>query len=223
MRRQVAVCLAAGALAVGFSAVAQEQQQQQGEFKEGEQFKQEPATGGAGMQMDMSKMGPWTRKPTDEGKTKKEIQAFLKEEDALMKKRDFEGMLSRIDFPIFMTTDDSKGMPKAETVDRQKYSEMMRPMFEQMPADHQVTHKPAITVLSDSLAVVHDDFTMTTGGKKYSGKSSCLLVKREGQWRWKSMVEAGWGDMHMATGGSGMPEEGVKQEQGQKEDIQYRQ
>ncbi len=67
-----------------------------------------------------------------------------------------------------------------------------------------MTHKPTITVLSDSLATFTDDFTLTTGGKKYNGRNGGLLVKRDGQWKWKTMYEAGWGDMPASgVGGSG--------------------
>jgi hypothetical protein len=151
-----------------------------------------PASGGSGMQMD--------------------IEAFIKEEDALMKKKDFNASLARVDFPVFMATDDSKGVPKAETYDRQQYTNMMKPMFDQTPADVQVTHKLDIAVLSDSLVNVIDNYTMTTGGKKYDGRTSALLVKREGQWKWKTFVEAGWGDMPATgVGGSGMTEDQKKQ------------
>jgi hypothetical protein len=196
MKRQVVMCLAA--LTLGGGAWAQ---------NEGQQQKQQPATGGAGHAVDLSRMGPWTRKPTNEAQTRKEIQAFFREEEALMKKKDLNASLARIDFPVFMATDDSKGIPEAQTWDRQKYSEMMRPMYEQMPADLQLTHKPSITVLSDSLASIVDDFTMTTGGEKRTGRKLALLVKRDGQWRWKAMVEPGWGHEDTGTGGSGMPKD----------------
>jgi hypothetical protein len=170
-----------------------------------------PATGGSAMPTDMSKFGPWTRKPTNEAKTRKELEAFIKEGDAIMKRRDFDAELARADFPVLMVTDDSKGIPKDETYDRQKYVEMMKSMYEQMPADMQMTHKPTFTVLSDSLAAFTDDYTMTTGGKKRSGRNAGLLVKRDGQWKWKTFYEAGWGDYPSpAVGGSGTPSEQEK-------------
>jgi hypothetical protein len=196
MMRRIAVCLVSLMLTTPVWA------------QDKEPTKSPEASGGSGMQMDMSKMGPWTRKPTNESKTRKEIEAFIKEEDALMKKRDIEASLARVDFPIFMTTDDSKGVPKAETFDRQQYADMMRPMVEQTPADLQVNHKLDIKVLSDSLVTVSDDYTLTMGGKKHSGRNTALLVKRDGQWKWKAMVEPGWGDMpSTGVGGSGMSEE----------------
>ena len=196
MMRRIAVCLVSLVLTTPVWA----------EDKDKEYKESPPATGGSGMQTDMSKMGPWTRKPTNESKTKKEIEAWVKEGDAIMKRRDFQADIARADFPIYMATDDSKGVPMAETYDRQKYTEMMQPMFEKMPADMQIKHDLDITVLSDSLVSVTDKYTTTVEGKKYDGRNSGLLVKRDGQWKWKAFFEAGWGDMpSTGVGGSGTP------------------
>lgn len=162
---------------------------------------EDPKGGG----MDMSKMGPWTRKPTDEAKTKKEIVEFFKAEEELAKKGDFEAVLGRIDFPVFMLTDDAKGTPEAASYDRAAYAEMMKPMYENMPKDLVTTHKPTVTVLSDSLVNVTDDFTMTVGKQKLTGRNMTVLVKRDGQWKWKVMGEAGWGGMSGPPADAGKP------------------
>jgi hypothetical protein len=144
----------------------------------------------------MSKMGPASRKPTNEKQTKKEIADFFKAEEESSKKGDFDGHLARVDFPILMVTDDSKGVPKADEWSREKYTAVMKPFWEgNEHKDMKVTHKPQVTVLSDSLVNLVDDFSMTMGGQKMSGRNAGLLVKRDGKWMWKSMVEAGWGDM----------------------------
>src|SRR5262249_11698191 len=132
--------------------------------------------------MDMSKMGPGARKPTNEAATKKEIAAFFKDMDELEKKMDLSAFLSHIDFPVFMLTDDTKGVPKAEAWSQEQYAAMMKPMMENMPKDVKVTHKPTVTVLSDSLVNVTDDFTMTMGKQKMSGRNMSVLVKRDGKW-----------------------------------------
>ncbi len=147
---------------------------------------------------DMSKAGPWTRRPTDEKKTKKEVSDFFKQEEELLKKGDFDAMVARIDFPIYMVTDDAQGVPTSKEYSRAEYVSMMRPMMENMPKDMKVKHKPTVTVLSDSLVNVTDDFTMTLGKQKLRGRSSSLLVKRDGQWKWKTTVEPGWGGMSEA-------------------------
>jgi hypothetical protein len=144
---------------------------------------------------DMSKMGPWTRMPKDEKQTKKEINELYKQAEEFEKKGDSAGMLGQIDFPVVMMTDDSKGNTKTETWDQAKYVSVMKPFWENQPKDAKMTHKLAITVLSDSLVNVIDDFTMTADRHRHSGTNTCVLVKRDGQWKMKVMVEAGWGDM----------------------------
>jgi hypothetical protein len=192
MMRRIAVCLVS--LVLTSPVWAQEQESP-------------PATGGSGTSMDMSKMGPWTRKPTQESKTKKEVETFLNEEDAIMKRRDFQSTITRSDFPIFMATDDSKGVPKAEEYDQQKYTEMMKSSMEQGPEVKDVKHKRTITVLSDSLATFTDEYTMTVGGVKRSGRNAGLLVKQGDAWKWKGFFEAGWGDQPASgVGGSGEPQ-----------------
>ncbi len=144
--------------------------------------------------MDMSKMGPWSRK-TDEAKVKKEIQAFFAKNDDLEKKRDMQAQMANIDFPVYMVTDAAGGKIEAGETTREQWEQMMKPFFENTPKDMKVTHRRTITVLSDSLANATDDFVMTTGKQKLSGRNTSLLVKRDGAWKWKVMAEAGWAGM----------------------------
>jgi hypothetical protein len=157
------------------------------------QDKQPPAGG----MPDMSKMGPWTRKPANEKATKKEITDFLKQMDEHHKKGDFEAATNAIDFPVYMVTDDSAGMIQGDGWSRDRYVQMMKPFFENMPKDIKLTHKPTIQVLSDAMATVVDDFTMTMGKQKMAGRNLTLLVKRDGQWKMKVMAEPGWGGTPM--------------------------
>lgn len=144
--------------------------------------------------MDMSTMGPWTRKAKNEAALKKEIADFLRLEDALMAKGDMEAMFARVHFPVFMATDNAQGAIEARTYSRDEYIAMMKPFFENAPKDMKTLHKPTITLLSDSLAVVVDEFTMVQGKMRFGGKNMSLLAKIDGQWKFKSMVEAGWGN-----------------------------
>lgn len=187
MKRTILVCVTAVALAG--SAWAQDKAQKPETI---------PAQAPA---MDMTKMGPMARKPTNEKQTKKEIEEFFKKQEELSRKGDLEGLVAGVDFPVYMVTDDLKGVPEAKAYGREEYVAMMKPFYENMPKDTKTTHKPTIVVLSDSLASVADDYTMTMGKQKITARNAGLLVKRDGQWKWKTMVEAGWG---------GMPPEGTK-------------
>ncbi|MFL5344692.1 MAG: nuclear transport factor 2 family protein [Hyalangium sp.] len=202
MKRTILVCTAAVVLAGSAWA--------QGKDAKSAATPAAPAQGNAMQGMDMSKMGPEARKPTNEKQTKKEIEDFFKKQEEAMQKGDMEAATAAVDFPIYMATDDMKGTPETKEYNREQYIAMMKPFHDSMPKDTKVTHKPTITVLSDSLANVTDEFTMTMGKQKMSGRNAGLLVKRDGQWKWKSMVEAGWGGMAPPQGASGsgqmMPE-----------------
>jgi hypothetical protein len=207
MKRTMIACLAAVSLTG--SAWAQDKAQGQGQ----QPAAAAPAQGGA---MDMTKMGPGARKPTNEKQTRQEVLDFFKRHEEATKKGDLETAFADIDFPVFMITDDLQGKPESKAYSREEYVAMMKPMYESMPKDLKMTHKPTITVLSDSLVSVTDDFTMTLGKQKVSGRNASLLVKTGGQWKWKMMSEAGWGGMS-PTGGSGpggtqMPTENKKQQ-----------
>ena len=204
MKRTILVCVTA--VALSGSAWAQNKDQKPAEQKPAATSAQAPA-------MYMSSMGPGARKPTNEKQTKKEIQEFFKRQDELAKKGDFEAIVATHDFPLYMATDDLKGVPEAKEYSREEYVAMMKPMYESMPKDMKMTHKPTITVLSDSLVSVTDDFTMTMGKQKVTGKNAALLVKRDGEWKWKAMIEAGYGGMPApqgASGGAQTPAEGKK-------------
>jgi hypothetical protein len=222
MKRMTVVCIAAVALTGSAFAQGNKPAQpgQMGQSKGAQampaaqpmQPAQPAQAGGAPAmnmsKMDMSKMGPASRKPTNEKQTKQEIMDFFKAMDEAHKKGDMDAMWAAHDFPIFMLTDDMKGMTESKTYSREEFIAEMKPYMEGMPKDMNMTHKPTVTVLSDNLANVVDDFTMTMGKQKISGKNAGLLVKRDGKWLWKAMVEAGWGGMSNTN--MPMPAEGKK-------------
>ena len=145
---------------------------------------------------DMSKMGPWARQPTNAKKTEADVRAFFDMQDKLWEKRDFAAALKAIDFPVYMFTDDAKtGKPMGEAWSQARYVAQMKSFWQNAPSGTSSTHKFDITVLSDSLVTYVDHFTLQMGEAKMSGKSSGLLVKVDGQWKWKIMGEAGWGGL----------------------------
>jgi hypothetical protein len=155
-------------------------------------------------------------KITNEAKDKQEIMGLLKKWEAAGKGGDLDAAVALIDFPVLMVTDDSKGEAKTESWDRDRWTEVMRPMYEHPMKGVKVVHKPTVFLLSDSLASVHDvaTITMGAGAKPITTRSSTLFVRKGGEWRVKSMAEGGFGDMaaasrNTATGAQGAPSEGT--------------
>lgn len=140
-------------------------------------------------------MAGWVpRKITKEQQDKKEIAALFKAMHEAGKNGDLNAAAALVDYPVLMVTDDSKGEATADSWTRERWMEVMAPFYKPMPG-MKMTDKPTIFLLTDSLASVDNQWTMTMGNKKTTGRSSSLVVRKDGQWRIKSMAEGGWGDM----------------------------
>jgi hypothetical protein len=171
----------------------------------------EPAKAGA---QDENPMHGWVpRKVKNEAADRKEIQAFFKRMENASKTGDVEAAAALVDFPVTMITDDSQGQAGGDTWTREKWIEVMKPFYAKPNPEMRMTHKATIHVVSDSLASVYDEFTMSAGKQQYGGRSAMLLIRRDGKWLAKTMMEGGWGDMMKehptASGASGSTETGT--------------
>ncbi len=144
-------------------------------------------------------MAQW-KAPKVSKEDKKGIDDFYKAMEEAWKKGDAEGVAAMIDFPITMTTDSSSGATFAESWDRTKWMNMMKPMMANLPKDLKMSHKHKAEFLSDNLVSVIEDHSMTMGKEKSNWKSHCLVIKKDGKWMTKASTEGGWGDMMGAKG-----------------------
>jgi hypothetical protein len=159
-------------------------------------------------------MAGWTPpKLESAAKDKKEIEALMKSMEAAAKRGDIDAAAALVDFPVLMATDNKNGEGMAETWERERWIEVMKPFYAKPMPEMKVTHKPSIFLLSDSLASVHDVATMKMGAKTITMRNSTLLVRRDGKWLVKGMAEPGWGDMPQiqsaGAAGSAAPSEGT--------------
>lgn len=135
-----------------------------------------------------------------EQQDRKEIQALMQRFDEAGTKGDIELALSQLDFPVLMVTDDAKGQAVADAWTREQWKERMAPAFSRPMKDAKITHKYTVFLLSDALANVTDEWSMTAAGKKRSARAASIVVRRDGKWLVKSMMEPGWGDAPVASG-----------------------
>ena len=134
-------------------------------------------------------------KVKDEQADKKEILSLFKSMENAEKKGDLDAAAALVDFPVLMVTDDSKGQATSGAWDKEKWTQVMEPFYKHPMQGMKVTHRPTIFMVSDSLATVTDQCTITHGTKTTTARNSTLLVRKDGRWFVKSMVEGGWGDM----------------------------
>ncbi len=144
--------------------------------------------------MDMTKMGPMTRpvtKPDNKG-----VDALYATMEAAMMKGDVETAATMIDYPVAMSTDDSKGEYVSDPMTKEQWVATMKPyMSAPMPKDMKMNSKHKVHFLSDTLAIAIEDHSMTMGKTKGTWTSASTLIKKGDKWFFKAMTEAGWGDM----------------------------
>jgi hypothetical protein len=150
---------------------------------------------GAGQQDPMAGWAPPQVKA--EAKDKKEIQAVFQKMEAAGKKGDLDGAAALIDFPVLMVTDDNKGEAAGETWTREQWVQVMKPFYAK-PMEGTLMHRPAIFLVTDSLATANVEWTMKEGGKTTTGRNALILIRKGGGWKVKAMMEGGWGDLPMA-------------------------
>jgi hypothetical protein len=154
-----------------------------------------PAGAPAAGAMDMTKVGPMSRKVTKEDK--KGVDELYKTTEEAWKKGDLATLVDQIDFPVIMLSDDSKGQVQHFAATRDQWTAMMKPMLDNMPKEKDMKMKMKHTAhfLSDDLAVVVEETSMTMGKIKGSWKGFSVVTLKDGKWKIKQMAEAGWGDM----------------------------
>jgi hypothetical protein len=137
----------------------------------------------------------WTpRKVTYEDK--KGIEAMLIQMDNAWTTGDIAGTSSVVDFPVYMVTDDSKGTVYTETWTKDMYMANMTQAMKNMPdmKDIKVKHNRKYDFITDDMAIVYDNASMTMGKQTMKIRSAGLVIKKDGKWMMKSMMEGGWGD-----------------------------
>src|SRR6266545_4746445 len=105
------------------------------------------------------------------------MAGFKAMEDA-GRKGDLDAASALVDFPVLMVTDDSKGEATAGAWSKEQWMQVMAPFYKKPMGDMKVTHKPSIFMVTDSLASVDDQQTMTLGGKKVATRTTSLLVRK---------------------------------------------
>jgi hypothetical protein len=120
------------------------------------------------------------------------VQAWFARYDELAAARDYEGMADQAVFPLNEVTDDGKGNASAKQFDRAGF---VAQMAEVMGGGGDVTMETTRTphFLSDSLVFVITEGTMTYGGNTQPIRYGDLLLKVDGDWKFQSMVQGGWG------------------------------
>ncbi|WBB81803.1 DUF4440 domain-containing protein [Micromonospora sp. WMMD882] len=120
------------------------------------------------------------------------LDAWFQRYDGYAAAGDVAGTASLALFPLNTVTDDAAGQGSARQLDRDEYLAMMGGVLggaEDLQMDS--TRTPYL--LTPSLAVVFTEAEFTIDGQPQRVRYADVLVKVDGEWRFQTMIQGGWG------------------------------
>lgn len=124
------------------------------------------------------------------------VDAWFAAYDAHSAKREIERMADLAVFPLNLVSDDSAGEGASAQWDREQFVATMTQVMSG-GGDGDLTFDSVRTpvFLSSAMAVVFTDSTMTTAaGETQQLRYADVLIKRNGEWAFQTMIQGGWGD-----------------------------
>ncbi len=121
------------------------------------------------------------------------VAAWFAKYDALAAKQDFEAMADMAMFPLNEVTDDGAGNGQAQQCSRAQYLAQMAEVMGGSGGDVTMESTRTPHFISDGLVFVITEGTVTYGGQTQPVCYGDLLVKKDGQWLFQTMVQGGWG------------------------------
>ncbi|KHO17664.1 hypothetical protein [Mycolicibacterium setense] len=116
------------------------------------------------------------------------VNAWFARYDALVKETNVEAMADEAMFPLNEVTDG-----RAEAVDRAGFiAQMAQQLGQNTDFAMESTRTPHF--INENLVFVITDATFTADGSSQRVRYGDLLVKCDGDWKFQTMVQGGWGE-----------------------------
>ena len=127
-------------------------------------------------------------------KQKNEISDWFKKYDELIKKADVEAMANQAAFPITVISDEPNGNGLSRQWTREEFIKAMTNAMSNTPKDIKYNTVRTPLFINDNLVMVLTEWNMSADKKKTKAKYADILIKEDGSWKFKTMVQAGWGE-----------------------------
>lgn len=122
-----------------------------------------------------------------------DLLAWFAEYDALARKNDVKAMADKALFPLTVVSNDSAGECVTQQWDRATFVQAMAQATDGPQPELENHREPHF--LGADLAVVVTTTVMTSGTDIRYMRYADVMARTGGQWRFTSMLQAGWGDM----------------------------
>ena len=123
----------------------------------------------------------------------KDVETWFERYDTLVKTNNAEEMIKEAHLPITVITDDSNGNCVAQQWDMDAF----RASIEGNVSDPttSIKNERQFHFLNPNLVIAITESTVATGDAIQRMKYADVLVKQDGVWKFKCMIQTGWGDM----------------------------
>ncbi|MFJ9853359.1 nuclear transport factor 2 family protein [Streptomyces sp. NPDC101150] len=130
--------------------------------------------------------------PTDEDR--ESLDRWFAEYDAHSARRNVERMADMAVFPLNLVSDDAAGDGRSAQWDRERFLATMTQVMGEGGEDITFASTRTPVFLSPAMAVVFTDSSMTAEGRTQRLRYADILVRRQGEWAFQTMIQSGWGD-----------------------------
>lgn len=111
-------------------------------------------------------------------------------------KNELDEMAAMAIFPLVVVTDDSSGNCVSQDWDVATFKQAMDLTSQGVDlATITIENDRNPIFLGENLAVVITDAVTTIAGQSKQSRYADIMVKQDGVWKYKSMIQSGWGDM----------------------------
>ena len=111
-------------------------------------------------------------------------------------KNELNEMAAMAVFPLAVVTDDSNGNYVSQEWDIATFKRAMDLTSQGVDlATISIENNRNPLFLGENLAVVITDAITTVAGETKQSRYADIMVKQDGVWKYKSMIQSGWGDM----------------------------
>jgi hypothetical protein len=121
------------------------------------------------------------------------LMAWFKNYDSLAADNNADEMVEEAHLPITVITDDSRGECVTQQWSKDSFHASIKGSAPGPDIKIENNRRPFF--LSDNLAVVVTESMVSQNGEVRYMRYADVLAKKDGKWKFKCMIQAGWGDM----------------------------
>jgi hypothetical protein len=127
------------------------------------------------------------------------LEKLYRDRDEAHKRGDWELLRTTVDFPMVMSTDSTDGGAETYTCGEDEFRERAGNAMRLVPRSP-VQHQRRFIFLSDHLVLNLEENHVKVGDEVLNFKASHVVIRKDGKWKVKMVVEGGWAAAYKLAG-----------------------